>query len=350
MSLGGVDFRSFGARRRDIDNAVPRPATRGLSTLLFLAVLALLAGGCGTRLTIEPTIAPTVAIASLTVEELAEARRFRIEFGLRADDDWITAVEALPEANEEFGVRLTPQEAADIRQRPLLSDPVASTVDAYGREHQSEWAGLYIDQTRGGSVVALFTGGIEDHETALRAILHPAARLEVRAARWSLKDLQELAERVVAEERWFESIDAKWRGTGVDKSKNRVLIEISSANPEAPDLIEAHFQAEGMVDVVSDQTGALLLPPGVLIGRAVDSAGKPVRGLQCVPIPDVSGAFDDASTYGTDRTGTCKIPVRAGWYTLEFGRIGAAGVRVVGTARANVPSEGQALVVVIVQE
>ena len=63
---------------------------------------------------------------------------------------------------------------------------------------------------------------------------------------------------------------------GADIPDNVVGIDISSANPDAGDLIVAHYSApDGMIRVISDGTGAHLLPSGTVVGRVLQADGSP---------------------------------------------------------------------------
>jgi hypothetical protein len=308
---------------------------------VFMLVGAIPVSGCATPPPPQPS--PTVIAAPPTVppSQLAEARQFRSKVGLRADDIWIIGVESSSAATHEFGVALTQAEAAELKRRPVVYDAIAKVVTDYAERHRTNWAGLYIDQSRGGTVVALFTDDLELHRESLLRLVAPEARLEIHQAVWTLDQLQLMADRISTNRAWLRAIPAVLRGSGVDIRENRVVVKISSRNPDAADLLADHFKASGMLDVRSDGTGVLLLPWGELVVRARDASGHPVRGLMCVPIPDIPGAFDDGSTYGTDRLGTCSIPVRAGAYEVQL-RIqqGSGEWKVVGHGRAVVPANG----------
>lgn len=293
---------------------------------------------------------PQLTNAELSPQEILDARRFRELFGLRADDAWIRQVAADPtsEAGETaYGVPLTPAERADLDQRADKSHPIAEVIEAYG-SGQPDWGGLFIDQTLGGIVVGLFTDQLDLHREAIRNQLYPGAAFEVRKVRWTLAKLQALAARILEDREWLGTVAAAWDGSGVDIGANVVVLRISSANAAASDLITAHYEAQGQLRVESDGTGPILLPPGTLVVTARDARGRPVPGLDCVPIPDVAGAFDGGIGYQTNEDGVCEIPVRATGYEVRV-ETSIGGERVtVGSGRTVVPPNGRGLIEILI--
>jgi hypothetical protein len=301
-------------------------------TMLALLLLLLLPG-CKATMTptaplasvfgsaTSPPSAPVVppSVPPLTSVALAEAKRFRQDFGLRADDAWILQVAADPSAADEYGVPLTPEEGTELDRRAATVEPMRAVIAPYGQQHPGEYAGVWIDQTKGGMVIAQFTRRIDQHRAALAGQMRPGAPLEVREVKWTLAELTAMAGRLRGADRWFASIDAFLLSVGVDVATNRVKIEISSANPEAADEIAAHFGLQGKVLVVSDGTGAGLLPYGSLLVKAVDDRGKPVPGLDCIFVADLPGAHETPiPPPRTDRNGSCSLEVPATGYWIRL--------------------------------
>jgi hypothetical protein len=74
-------------------------------------------------------------------------------------------------------------------------------------------------------------------------------------------ELDALIERMIADRRWFATIGAAFSAAGV--KANRIDLDISSANADAPGLIAAHFGVPAEVlNVTSDGTGIQLLHTG----------------------------------------------------------------------------------------
>jgi hypothetical protein len=104
-------------------------------------------------------------------------------------------------------------------------------------------------------------------------------------------------------------------GYGIDTSANRVGVRISSAAPDAADRINEHFGWADVAIVVSDGTGALVLPSGTLKVVARNRAGKPVAHARCDAVPDLAGAYETPlPPPTTDSHGICQFTVPATGY------------------------------------
>jgi hypothetical protein len=313
-----------------------RPA---LANGLVVLLLVTFAAGCRPAPTPPPSVAtpePTATAPSPT--EIANARRFRQDFGLRADDAWIIAVATAPDADRlTYGVPLTASEVAELGRRTLAIEALKPLVIGYAST-QPDYAGAYVDNGRGGILVVQFNGRLDVHRSAIFASVRPGARLEVRQVRWSVADLDQFASRLVGDEAWFRTIPAYLAGYGPNIMANRVEVEISSADLSAPAKIKAHYGwTDEVVIVTSDGTGVLLLPKGTLRITALNAQGRPVTGLACVAISDIDGAQESRPapmpTTGSD--GVCEFEVAATAYTIQLER-GSAPTEVVATGRAVV--------------
>lgn len=331
-----------------------REVSGGLALLVAVSVLAF---GCAPLVGKSDAPAPPDSLAttpaSLSPDQMAEAERFRVDFGLRSDAAWIMEVARDPASDRAtFGVPLTTEEIAELQRRARDVDQIRAIVIAYGEDHPEEWAGAYIDHEAGGALIAQFAGNVNSHRIALLTQVWPKAKVEVRSVRWSLDALRSFGARLPSEEPWFASIPAVLTGFGPNVVLNRVEIQVSSANPAASELILAHFGWDSSVAVVkSDGTGALLLPTGSLVIRAVDQDGDPVSGLACVAVPDVAGAYEPRPIPmpRTDTSGACTLELPATGYDVSLER-GHAPPRVVGQGRAVVAPEETSHVVIRVQE
>ena len=185
--------------------------------------------GIGACLLLSACAAPTPSGAVPTAERVSQvplsqadleaAREVRLRFGLRADDAWIRAVAANPSSRvglTELGVPMTPAEVADIRGRARDTEAVKEVVRSYAAEFPHDWAGMFVDQSQGGRVVAQFSQNVADHRAALVARVHPEASLDVRAVKWSLAELDTNASRVETDKDWFRQVDAELYAADVD--------------------------------------------------------------------------------------------------------------------------------------
>jgi len=313
-----------------------RPALVGSLVVILLAIVS---AGCQPTPTVPPSVASPEPIATAPSSmELANARRFRQDFGLRADDAWILAVAADPGADRTtFGIPLTASEVAELNRRVVAIDQISPVVIAYASA-QPDYAGTYIDNARGGILVAQFNARLDVHRAAIFAKVRPGAPVEVRQVRWSVADLEQFKSRLVGDEAWFRTIPAYLMGYGPDVMANRIEVQISSADPYADARIKAHYGwTDEVVIVNSDGTGALLLPKGTLRITAIDAQGRPVAGLACVAISDVEGAQEPRPLPmpTTGRDGVCEFEVAATGYTIQLER-GAGPPEIVATSRAVV--------------
>jgi hypothetical protein len=262
----------------------------------------------------------------LSAAEVARAKEFRVLFGLRSDEVWIRQVAADPASLRglaEFGIPLSQAEVSALESRSTDQDAIKALVLAVAKADPNGYAGMYIDQQRGGLLVAQFSANFEQHRAELMAQVGPKAKFEVRAVRWSLLELEAAVARLDADHDWFGTIPAKAIGWGIQDSANRVVIRISSVVPNAEALVLAHYAFEEIATVESDGTGALLLPFGSLRIIARKANGDPVPGLSCRPTPDLPGALDDGVLRpNTDAAGVCffpAVPATGYWIFLTAG-------------------------------
>jgi len=270
-------------------------------------------GPCPTS---APTPIPEASLPASLDEETREPARRRTEYGLRHDLAWIRRVAADPTAVLDFGVPMLPAETASLFARNDLPDPVRRVLDVYG--HTDEFGGLYIDNAQGGVVVVLWTTDPAVHDAAIRPKLPPCHPVEFRQVRWSESELRGWQDRISADMDWLTDIRAKATGVGADISDNVVDVDISSANPEAADLIVAHYAAPaGMIRVISDGTGAHLLPSGTVVGRVLQADGRPPGPNDLMldsGSPGWCGGGDIG--YGVGEDGGIEFPCKVGRRTI----------------------------------
>jgi hypothetical protein len=240
-----------------------------------------------------------------------------------------------------YGTPITSAERADLGARPVSGARVEDVIRSYG-DRQAGWAGEYLDISSTAGVVALFTTDVALHQGNLRGILGDAARFEVRQARWSLQQLEEFRSLIDADTGWLATIRAWYAGSGIDITNNVVLLDISSANANAPQLVARHFNNDPRLRIRSDGIGRWEGPVGSLVVVAVTSAGAPAANLDCVPMPDQAAAYrGDETAYTTGNTGICRFPaVGATGYVVELRRMDGDAWKTVGSVRVVVPPKG----------
>jgi hypothetical protein len=258
-----------------------------------------------------------------TPEEIARAISLRIDYGLRADEPFVREMACAADAHLEFGVPLTEAETEELFSRNTRTEPVVVAVQSYAAQHANEFGGLYIDNSLGGVVTALWTDNVGQHEQAIRSRLDPGTPLVVRQVRWSESDLRRLQRRIGADTDWMADIPARVQGIGVDVISNVTTVDVSSAEPAAVRIILDHYGvAEGMLRVTSDGTGVELLPTGTVRGRVLDPAGRvldpELSGLLSVDGEAVGVGYCGGGDigYGLGPDGTYEIPCKVGVYRM----------------------------------
>jgi hypothetical protein len=266
----------------------------------MLLSIALVGGACGDSLVI-PSPAPTV-LASAAIEQ---ARTFREKFGLRADEAWIVTVAKDPSSQagiEQFGVPLLPTELSEMIARTKAATDAGPIILDYAGTVPDDWYGSYIDQQRGGVIVAQFFRNTDRHRAALALLLPPSARWEVRQVDQRTLDMIAFVARVKADRAWFGTIDAEL----LDVATNPLyggIVELTyiAARRDLDAAILDHYGAPDWLRVERAGGPPWTGPVGDLVVKAVDPAGRPVEGLICS-----LGGGDAALS--TDRDGICRLP------------------------------------------
>lgn len=288
--------------------------------------LALSGVACGQR-------SPTTSIAVSTPRpiDVAEERRFRETFGLRADDHWIAQVANDPSSQasiEQFGVRLLPSELSEVIARTTSATQAGPIILAYAAKVPDDWYGSYIDQERGGMIVAQFLKNTDHHRDALERILPPSARWEAREVDQRTLDMIEFVGRVKGESDWFTTVDAELLDVVTNPLYGGVVeLTYLSRSRQLDPLILAHFGSPEWLRVERAGGPPWAGPVGDLEVRALDLNGKPVPRLTC--------SIGGDTAVLTDADGICRYPDVAAveqriqlWAGIEESRyvVGSAAV------------------------
>jgi hypothetical protein len=293
----------------------------------------------------SPTLAPTSTSAEASIPpEFVEAVRFRKEFGLRSDLEFVRAVTLDPRASSrEFGVPLLPEEIADLNLRASTADAVIAVVEAEAAKHSDDYGGLYIDQERGGVVVSLWTANLAEHAAVIRLQLDPRFGAAFRQVRYTEAELNELQERIGTNWEWMLDIPAKMTSSAVDIAGNRIELYISSAIPGASAAVLTHYDAPpGMLLVQSDGTGEALIPWG-RVRIVVTINGQPVGendfGVDWQSNERTYCGIGDMG-FGVGVDGRLELPCQAGRWTIRITRGVGDETKVIGQADVIVPPDG----------
>jgi hypothetical protein len=300
----------------------------------FAALGLLLLIGCAQSGAVLPSNAESIApLASPTAAEL-DAMRFRSDFGLRSDLEFVRQVALDPQASSrEFAVPLLPTEVSELFAREANAETALAIVAAEASAHPEDYCGRYVDNADGGAVTTLWRANLETHERAIRSKLSPLARLAFLSCRFSQRELDALMERLNADDRsWMAAIPAKATSWGRNDTEDLIELHISSTTPDAAAVVLNHYVTvlglpEGILRVESDGNGAALRPWGFVRVTVIGPNGRVVGpnslGLDWQgDLPTLYCGVGDKG-YGISWDGTpSELPCQAGRWTIYVGTAG----------------------------
>lgn len=362
-----MSTRRPGARRTCGDNdqmtTAPFPvevngrrwAWAAIRSLVMAAALA----GCGSlpgptpspsqEASHDPICAPALH-ATRSPDQMAtsDAQPFRDRVGLESGRDWILAVYADGSSVTAFGHRLLPCERDALEGRPRDSTAVALAIDSYAAAYRDEFGGSYL--APGGTSVVLFTRQVEEHERAIRRLVHPSVTVVVRSAQWAYHELEALRDRIGFEHDWFAGQGAQFDSVGIDPAANQVVLRVLSNELAIGDRIRLYYDAGSQLRVEVKPDDLSLLPRGTLRGRAIDEDGRPVAEMVVDLVPDVPGAGQDSEIgTGTGPTGLFSFEnIHAVGYEVQLLRFEGNDWIVVASRRAVVPANDTVFVEIVV--
>jgi hypothetical protein len=170
-------------------------------------------------------------VRGVSPDALAEATRFRSEFGLDDDPANVAAMAANSDPSMAWGVPLTVAEETLMNVRAGVPAELAELRD-YRKAHWATWGGMWLSYPRGlpaGKVVQIGIGVTEDpkgSQSALMAIVPPDAVLSVVRVERSEADLDELADRVAHDQDFFAALGATYYSAATLSSENIVEIDV----------------------------------------------------------------------------------------------------------------------------
>jgi hypothetical protein len=214
--------------------------SRSVAGLLVAAI----AVGCEASSQATSSSLPSIQTSAISAAELADAIKFRREVGLRADEAFVRSVYESPFAVEAYGIRMFPQEVAELDRRASVSDEIIAIVKAYGATVPDNYAGVYVDPTTG-IVYGMFVGDLAAPIDTIRPQIRPDAPFVAQPARNTIVELDALLAR--ADRAWFASIGAPLRGGSVSIKDNVVLIYIDLAPPSGLGVIYRHFGVDDSI-------------------------------------------------------------------------------------------------------
>jgi hypothetical protein len=255
-----------------------------------------------------PSSAETARIV-VSEAEIADAMATRKLYGLRADEDWVRAVAADPEAQAgvvQFGIPLTPAEQADIGARRWDED-LLRHAQAYCRSVSEDCAGTYIN-LNGSGVIVDIAHNVERHSRTLRNLVVDSQLVEVHEVKWSLAELEGFIVRVEAERAWFETIGVEFMQVDRRVTDNFVHVDYMARTEAASAAIEAHFGNPSWLRAEWAGPPPWNGPRADLVLRIRDANGRPGVGIRCdiQPHDETVGVDFGEVVYATDTAGVCK--------------------------------------------
>ena len=202
-------------------------------------------------------------------DRFASEVAFRRDFGLATDAEFVKTLMANPAAYEGgLGVALSPDELRDIQQRVVVQSDI-ERARAFA-EAQASFAGIWIDQKRGGVLMVAFAGEAAKHRPGVESRAPAGATVEVIDVEHSWAELSETLE-LVTRERMALKRDGIWiRELGIDPEPNRVELKLEEFTEAAAQQLHARY---GDVIVV-EQSGH---PTFTACTDRYNCIGPPVR-------------------------------------------------------------------------
>lgn len=199
-------------------------------------LLAMVAGGVLLAI-VSPS--PLLGAPTTDEEEVSEAVRFRNDFGLRADRDFVAATFADSRFDASaYSVPLTDAEVEDLADRARVREDFQPLLEAAIKD--PTYAGAYIDQQRGGRPV-LLSSSPDALTGALRR--HPSSQVahDVVGVTYTLDELLAVQEAIEGDAVELARVGIELISVGINVPENRVVVGVTS--PSA--ATEAHLASFG---------------------------------------------------------------------------------------------------------
>lgn len=225
--------------------ATRRSSSRAFAVAVLAAALAVV-GVFGTEVGNAAT-AEVARPAEAPDRRDPEAARFREENGLSNDPAHRVTVAARDGSENEFGVPLSHDELRDMRFRTLVEGAVPAVINRAGRE--ANFAGVWMDQRRGGVVVVQFADDAnhEQLRRELQEILPPGAAIKISRSGSPLAQLEELHSRIDADTPQLKAEGFDIQGVGTDIPGNQVYVEILRLSDEQHAELQRRYQNDPRV-------------------------------------------------------------------------------------------------------
>jgi hypothetical protein len=192
--------------------------------------------------------------SQVDAKSVEEAVRFRSEFGLPASR--AIAHESFENRatypDDTWGVPLSESEAADLMRRLEVREAVAPAM-TYAAELPG-YADVFIDQVNGGIPVFMFKGDAEAHRAGLAPRIPAGVDYRLTMVEKSLAELETLRSETDRTTPDLAAIGVQITLTGIDTSRNAVVVGVAEEIDAAATLLHARF---GSAIIVRKQAPAV---------------------------------------------------------------------------------------------
>ncbi len=204
----------------------------------------------------SPALAASPARAQASVQTSdsttqLRAQIIRREFGLRSDTPYVAAVNHSGNfGHAPLGIPLTASETVDVNHRDRITLFLPAATTALTKHH--DYAGLWIDQQHGGTIVVQGTGGSLD--SVARQSIPLDYPLRFTHVNNTLEALDKIVASVVSRIPTQLSFSTYLDASSVDVEHNKVSLVI---NPSAPATFDAALRRQypaSLVTITRDKT------------------------------------------------------------------------------------------------
>jgi hypothetical protein len=202
----------------------------GNSIWAILATGLLMCGTASQRVSATDNTAVGESAAADAIDAEVE---FRSTFGLRNDPDYVAlASKGGPEfSNLDWGVPLSNDEVAELQRRLDVRESLGPAI-AYAIA-QPSYAGIYIDQLRGGLPVFLFTDVSSVDASELAGLAGGSTKIEIAAATRTLKELTATKGAISAARDQLRDAGVDITSVSVHVRTNQVEVGVVKPTPDA---------------------------------------------------------------------------------------------------------------------
>lgn len=246
--------------------------TRPVRPLKVLGAVVALAASLALVDLGSPALAESPARAQASVQTSdsttqLRAQILRREFGLRSDAPYVAAINHSGSfGHAPLGIPLTASETVDLDHRDRITLFLPAATTALTKHH--DYAGLWIDQQDGGTVVVQGTKGPLD--SVARQSIPLDYRIRFTHVDNTLEALDKIVASVLSELRANLSLSTYLDSSSIDTKNNKVSLVI---NPSAPATLDATLRRQypaSLVTITRDKTAPHLSSDrNVLSGRLV---------------------------------------------------------------------------------